>query len=441
MSENIEIYKFGGASVKNAKSIKKLRDILHNPPQRLIVIISAMGKTTNRLESLIHHLNNNPVAFNNDFMELKQFHFSVIKELFCAENHPIYNEAENLFKKTLSFCENLKGDETYDYIYDQIICLGELLSTKIISAYLNEQKIKNLWMDVRGLIKTDQSYRYANVDWTKTEELIRKQFTGTPDIFTNAGVIITQGFLGGTNIGTTTTLGREGSDFSAAIFGYALNAKNVTIWKDVPGILIADPVYFKNSKTVSQLPYNEAVELAYYGAKIIHPKTIKPLQNKSIPLRVKSFQDSKAKGTCIEDIKTVNKIPSFFIVKEDQILLSFAPKDLTFVATEGLSELFSMLSALKIRIHMMQNSAVSFSICTEYDERKIKPLIENLEQKYFIKYNTDLILLTIRNYQDFTINKVLKTEKILLEQKSRTTFQAIFKKQETKFSLDKYLSD
>jgi len=418
----MQVYKFGGASIQHAEGIRNIGNIIKNfREDQLLVVISALGQTTNKL-----------VALNNAYLlqeprahalleEIKADHFHILQDLFTNHNNPVFNDVSNTFVEIEWLLEEEPAD-TPDYIYDQIVSIGEVVSSKIISAYLVEIGCAAIWVDARNYIKTDNNYREGNVDWHKSSLEMKRSL---PAIL-NKAVVITQGFIGGTSENFTTTLGREGSDYSAAIFSACLNATALTIWKDVPGVLNADPKWFDQTEKIPELSYHDAIELTYYGATVIHPKTIKPLQNHNIPLYVKSFKDPLASGTKISGVPTPETIPSF-IFKVNQVLISIFPKDLSFIIEENLSDIFQIFHANKVKVNNMHNSAVSFSISADYEESKISNLIADLSNNYHIKYNTGLELVTIRYYNDKTIDRVTLNKEILLEIKSRHTCQILMK--------------
>ena len=410
----MRVYKFGGASVKDAAGVRNVVSILQSESDvNLMIVISAMGKTTNALETIV-----NEYYSGNSFSldSIKQYHFDIMNQLF-ERNHPIYDEVNNLFVEIEWAIENAPTG-TYAYEYDQIVSVGELLSTTIISAYLKDCGYTNRWLDARDIIRTDNTYRNARVDWELTESQIQNEVSkGLP--------ILTQGFIGCTSENFTTTLGREGSDFTAAILAHAVQAKEVVIWKDVPGILNADPRFFEDAQRLESLSYAEAIELAYFGAKVIHPKTIQPLKDKKIPLCVRSFVDSTLVGTVVsEDAEIIPFLPSF-IVKENQVLLSISAQDLSFIVEEHFSHIFLLFSECGVGVNLMQNSAVSFSVCVDNDAQKIPVLIDALKKEYKVLYNDKLTLYTIRHYSDDSMAKVLKGKTLLLEQKSRHTVQLV----------------
>ncbi len=421
----MNVFKFGGASIKDAAAVKRVAQILKMIAQDdTIVVVSAMGKITNALEKLVDavfYKKGNPDTI---LEEIKHFHMKIIKDLFPSSQHPIYNEIANTFVE-LDWSLEDETTSNYNYEYDKIVCMGEILSSKIINAYINEAGIVSTWWDIRGLIQTDNTYREGKVNWELTQELVNKELL---PFFSQTGknIIVTQGFIGGTSENFTTTLGREGSDYSAAIIAFATNATNVTIWKDVPGVLNADPKWFDKTTKLDQLSYQDAIELAYYGASIIHPKTIKPLQNRNIHLYVKSFLKPEDTGTVICDRPSSPAIPCF-IFKINQVLLSISPKDFSFIAEENLASIFNLFAEKQIKINVMQNSAISFSVSIDNDPSKVLPLIEVLKNDFRVLYNENVELITIRYYDQPTLDRVLIDKAVLLEVKTRNTVQLIVK--------------
>ena len=314
---------------------------------------------------------------------------------------------------------------SYNYHYDQVVSQGEVLATKIVAAFLNHEQVNAIWTDARGFIQTDNSYRDGKVDYALSQELVKNELL---PLFKRTNIVITQGFIGGTSENFTTTLGREGSDYTAALLAYFSDAEKVTIWKDVPGVLNADPKFFKNTKKLDELTYHDAIELTYFGASVIHPKTIKPLQNKNIPLYVKSFLKPEDPGTVIRESEKRIEVTSY-IFKTDQILLSIQPKDFSFIAEDNLAFIFNLFSKYNVHANMIQNSAISFSVCTDYDVHKIEPLIQELQEQFKVLYNKDVQLMTIRNYDDEIIAKLSAGKTILIEQKSRNTHQMVMQEE------------
>jgi len=425
----MKVFKFGGASVKDAGAVKNVATILKRySNENIIVVVSAMGKTTNALERLtdtaFYHSENNEETKGDAVAildEIKKYHFDIIDQLFPDKNHFIYNEINNSFVE-LDWAIEDKPTHTYNHEYDQMVSIGEIISTKIVAAYLNEAGITCKWQDARDFIQTDNTYREGNVDWELTQQLVNKYLS--PPLTTEGTIVITQGFIGGTSENFTTTLGREGSDYTAAIIAYTTNAESVTIWKDVPGVLNADPKWFDDTKKLDQISYQDAIELAYYGATVIHPKTIKPLQNKKIPLYVKSFLNPEETGTIINEAQSPLPLPCF-IFKVNQVLLSISPKDFSFIVEENFSAIFKLFAEKQVKINMMQNSAISFSICIDNDLHKLPDLIKTLQKEYRVLYNENLELITLRYYDQATIDRVTKNKKVLLEVKSRYTVQLV----------------
>ena len=416
---------FGGASVKDAAAIRNVSEIISLfPNEEILVVVSAIGKTTNKLEEVNQaYQSMDKAAFLKSIAELEKFHLELVNELFKSASNPIYKtikeEFDNLKTKIIS-----PSSQNYSYEYDQIVSLGEVLSSSILSAYLSENNFSAMWIDARELVQTDNNFQEANVDWKKTELAISKKIL--PKIKENK-LLITQGFIGASADGGSTTLGREGSDYSAAIFAYCCNAESVTIWKDVPGMLNADPKYFENTKKLDSISYKEALELSYYGASVIHPKTIKPLQNKSIPLYVKSFLEPLKEGTTIQENTKNDKLIPSFIMKHDQVLFSFTPLDFSFIAEENLSKLFKGLAECSAKINLMQNSALSFSILLDHLKINKEDILNRFQSDYNIKYNEGLELITIRHYDEETISKMTKGKVILVEQKTRETARFVVK--------------
>ncbi|SDJ80736.1 aspartate kinase [Pedobacter sp. ok626] len=423
----MKIYKFGGASVKDAEGVRNVSSIIQNHKgNELLIVVSAMGKMTNKLEDLTKAYLNSQDDVLQIFEEIKQYHFNILNQLFPDHNHPIFNDVVNTFVEIDWLIEE-EPEDAPDYIYDQIVSIGEIISTKILAAYLGTLQNNVKWVDARNFVHTDNTYREGLVNWEKTEAEIQENLAP----ILKDHIAVTQGFIGSTSENFTTTLGREGSDYSAAIFSACLNAESMTIWKDVPGVLNADPKWFDETERIPQLSYHDAIELAYYGATVIHPKTIKPIQNKNIPLYVRSFLHPDAEGTDITDLKNHLPVPSF-IFKVNQALLSIFPKDFSFIIEENLSHIFSLFHNHRVKINTMLNSAISFSISFDYDAKKLESLIADLSKDYKIKYNTDVELVTIRYYNQETIDRVTVNKNILLEVKSRNTCQIVMRdKKET----------
>lgn len=420
----MKVFKFGGASVKDAAAVKNVAGILKKySGEKLVVVISAMGKTTNALEQLCDAFYFKKGNANEILEDIRKFHTDILNELFPDKNHPVFNSIHNTIVE-LEWAIEEAPTHSYDCEYDQIVSIGEILSTRILSAYLEEAGIKNKWWDVRDFVKTDNTYREGKVDWTITEKLVKEELL--PFLEKNNGPVITQGFIGVTSENFTTTLGREGSDYTAAILAWCLDAESVTIWKDVPGVLNADPKWFDETRLIPQLTYQDAIELTYYGATVIHPKTIKPLQNKKIPLLVRSFVDPSKEGTKICDEQVNLPVPCF-IFKVNQVLLSISPKDFSFIVEENLGDIFELFAKHRVKMNVMLNSAISFSVSVDNDTQKLPDLIAKLRENYRVLYNENAELVTIRYYDQATIDRVTAGKQIFLEVKSRYTVQIVMK--------------
>ncbi|MDC9723223.1 MAG: aspartate kinase [Urechidicola sp.] len=413
----MNIFKFGGASVKDATSVKNLAKVLkHEEVNDTLVIISAMGKMTNAFEKIVTAYLNKTSDLGKSIESVKSFHKTILESLFENNNHSAFLTVEGLFKQLTHFLKENKSAD-YNFVYDQIVPYGEMLSTKIVSEYLLDIGVENNWLDVRKFIKTDSNHRDAKVDWELTENQI------TQNIDTSK-LNITQGFVGG-NEKITTTLGREGSDFTAALFAYCLNAESVTIWKDVDGVLNADPRKFNDPILLNQISYKEAIEMAFYGASVIHPKTLKPLENKLIPLKVRSFENLNSKGTVVykgEDI--VPKVPCF-IQKENQILVSISALDFSFILEHNLSDIFQHLHKFKLKVNLIQNSALSFSMCIEDRFNTFEDFYNTIRSRFKMAYNKNVTLYTIRHFDATSKSKIENNNKVLLRQTSRETVQIV----------------
>ena len=413
----MQILKFGGASIKNSTNIKKVADILKNIDcNNTIVIVSAIGKTTNAFESIIELYLKDSDQFTNSIIELHNFHINILKELF-TENHAIYKIIKDDFIEISNFFKKNKSPN-YNFIYDQIISFGEILSSKILNEYLTSIGIKSSYKDVRELIKTDSYYRNSNIDWEITKKNILKEKF-------DSNITLTQGFIASNEDNFTTTMGREASDYTAAVFAYCLSANSVTIWKDVDGILNADPKKFNNTILLEKISYDEAIELAFYGASVIHPKTIQPLQKKEIPLYVKSYNNPTGTGTCVSKSKTLfPKIPCY-ILKENQILISISSLDFSFTINDKTKSILNLLSKNKIKINLTQNSAISLTLCVEDDYNNIDELTDELKSNFKIHIEKKLNLYTVRNLEKKTINEFKKNKDILIDQMYNNTSQFI----------------
>ncbi|OOG69611.1 aspartate kinase [Algoriphagus sp. A40] len=416
------IYKFGGASVKDSAAVKNLTEILRNRLRKnMVVVVSAMGKTTNSLESILSKKLNGE-DFSENSAILKLFHQEICRELF-PEGHSVFPQLDNLFFHLNNLLEKKLSRENYDEFYDSIVGFGELVSSRIVAEYLCSQSLIVLWQDAREVIHTDSDFRFAKIDWEKTRNSCQASWKPILENFP----ILTQGFIGSDPKGRSTTLGREGSDFTAAILAKSLDAGSVTIWKDVPGVLNADPKLFPNTRKFEELGYREAAEMTYFGASVIHPKTIKPLANAGIPLFVKSFLDPEAPGTKIHANAASHHVPTI-VLKKDQILVSFKVTDFTFIEEKHIHRVYEQLQALKLRVNMLQLSAISISIVIDAQLFKLEQLLEKLKSEFEIRYNEGLELLTILHPKQEEIPTFLEGFEILLEQASRNTFQVVRRK-------------
>ena len=416
----MQIFKFGGASVKDAEGVKNLAHVLSKVGYaHTLIVVSAMGKTTNAMETVIANYFDAKHQLQSSLQEVKKFHNNILLDLFENESHPVFKTVDKLFQEIVLFFDHNKSPN-YNFVYDQVIGFGELISTTIISHYLNEIGITNTWLDVRDLIKTDDYYRNSKVHWNQTQELISTNVD-------TSKLNITQGFLGSDSNNFTTTLGREGSDYTAAVFAYCLNANSVTIWKDVPGVLNADPRYFENAELLHQISYTEAIELSYYGASVIHPKTLQPLQRKEIPLLVKSFLNPENEGTTVgKDLVLNPKVPCY-ILKNNQVLISLSSLDFSYIVEDNISHIFSLLHDYKMKVSMIQNSAISFSVCIENNYDNLERLLLHLKAKYKVSSQKAVKLYTIRHYNQQAIHDLEAEKEILLKQITPEIVQIITK--------------
>ena len=409
------VFKFGGASIKNAEAIKNMTSIIKKyVDNRLLVVVSAMGKTTNALEDILSKSRKGESTIE-ELRLLKDYHLNIVSQLFESADAPI-DQLNTIFEELE---RSIASETPYDEHYDQVVSKGELLSSTIVSNYLSTTGVNTTWVDSRDYILTDDNFRAAYVNWEESQAEINKLKK-----LLDQSIVLTQGFIGKAKNGKSTTLGREGSDFSAAVFATCLNAESVTVWKDVPGILNADPKLVADAQLFNQLPYKEAAEMTYYGASVIHPKTIKPLANKNIPLYVRSFDHPDEPGTIIHECELKTILPTT-IVKTDQCLVSFRVIDFTFINEENLSLIFGELAKLDIKINIMQNSAISFSIVIDYRPDKVEALLDHMKDHFEIRYNTGLVLVTVKNYQQNQIEEYRKGKKLLLEQVSRNNYRAL----------------
>ncbi len=416
----MRVFKFGGASVKDAKAVKNVAKVLEQTGfSNLVIIISAMGKTTNAIEKIVESYLNKKTGLSVLILDLRAYHFTIIHQLFEEKQHSVFQKLDSLFKDIETTLKRNKSTQ-YDFIYDQIVSYGELISTTIVSEYLNYAGFTNVWLDARDMIKTDHSYRDATVDWQATQQNIVNKVDKN-------NLTITQGFIGSDTNNFTTTLGREGSDYTAGIFGYCLNAQSVSIWKDVPGVLNGDPRVFENTQLLSHVSYEEAIELAFYGASVIHPKTIQPLQRKEIPLYVKSFLHPENDGTSVKKGQPLDPYLPCYIVKKNQILVSLSSLDFSFIVEDNISELFNLFHQYHIKVDLIQNSAISFSVCLDDKFGHFKELLQKLKSKFKVTYNTDVSLFTIRHFTHEAIQSLEKEKDILLKQITRETYQMVSK--------------
>jgi aspartate kinase len=414
----MRIFKFGGASVKDASGVKNVVEVLRKVGhENTLIVVSAMGKTTNALEEVIRCYFHDKEQLTTAIETVKQYHLQLVSELFNTVPDTLSNRLQELFNEMDYFLEHNKSPN-YNFVYDQMVSCGELWSTVIVHAYFNEVGLQTNWLDVRNLIKTDDSYRDAVVDWQQTEKNIQQAVQ--PKL-----LYVTQGFLGSDANGFTTTLGREGSDYTAAIFGYSLGAESVTIWKDVPGVLNADPRYFNETVLLQQISYREAIELAFYGASVIHPKTLQPLQSKEIPLFVKSFVNPLLPGTKVS--RGAHLVPETpcFIVKKNQHLLSVSSKDFSFVMENNIRDIFDLLHQYKIKVNMIQNSAISFSVCVEDKFLRFHELTAKLQDKFVVHTHENVSLYTIRHFTQEAIQSLEEKHEILLKQVMDQTIQVV----------------
>ncbi len=418
----MKVFKFGGASLKDAAGIKNVAAILQQyKTESLVVVVSAMGKTTNALEAVVDaHAKQNGQALDL-YKALQEHHYAIMRELFDAGDE-VFSIVNDTFVEGEWMLEE-KPAENYDYMYDQIVCVGELVSSKIAAAYLNKVGLLTHWLDARDVVATDNTYREGWVIWDKTKANTQKQ---VQPLLEKGGFVLTQGFIGATSENFTTTLGREGSDYSAAIFSFCLDAESMSIWKDVPGVLNADPRLFENVVKLDRLSYKEAIEMTYYGAQVIHPKTIKPLQNKNIPLYVKSFLDPQAPGTEISS-DTEEAYPPIIVVEKNQALLHISTTDYSFVAEQHMARLFAEMAELRIFVNMMQNTAISFTICVPNAPDRVQKFVQQVSDQFRVKMEEGLELITIRHYNEDTVENLKKGKIVLFEERIRNTLQMVIK--------------
>jgi len=418
----MKVFKFGGASVDSVSRIRNLPVILEKyGSEKLLIVISAMGKTTNALEKVAEAFYARDLKKALElFQKIKDSHMDIAQFLGFSEDKVFQRRMTDFFTE-VEWLLNDKPERSFDYYYDQIVCIGELLSTSIVSNYLNGTGSINVWVDVRDIFATDDQFRAAAINWDKTLDRIREHIS---PIFTESNIVLTQGFIGSTDANESTTLGREGSDYSAAIFANGLKAESLTIWKDVEGVMNADPKVFPDARLISELGYDEVIEMAFYGAQVIHPKTIKPLQNKNIPLFVKCFLDSNLPGTVIHS-KHIDNLPPVIVLKKDQVLIHLRSKNYSFVGEEGAARLFKILSRLHIQANLLQTGAVILQVCTDYIPEKIDRLAGEASLLFDVEVEKGLTLLTIRHHQKDMLDKMITGRKVVLQQWSPETVQTL----------------
>lgn len=414
----MRVFKFGGASVKDANGVKNVLNVLEKTGfSNLVIVISAMGKTTNALEHIVELYSNNSKELKTSLRDLEVYHNEILETLFENKQHPVFKRIEGLLLDMQTTLNRNKSTQ-YDYIYDQIVSYGELISTTIVSEYLNHKGYQNEWLDARDFIKTDNIYRDAEVHWETTQHLILEKINKN-------SLSITQGFIGSDENNFTTTLGREGSDYTAGILAYCLSADSVSIWKDVPGVLNADPRVFDKTQLLSHISYEEAIELAFYGASVIHPKTIQPLQRKEIPLYVKSFLNPADPGTSVKKGQPLDPHLPCYIVKKNQVLVSLSSLDFSFIVENNISEIFNLFHQYHIKVDLIQNSAISFSVCLDDKFDHFEKLLGKLKAKFRVTYNTNVSLFTIRHFTNEAITSLENNKDILLKQITRETYQMV----------------
>jgi aspartate kinase len=416
----MNIFKFGGASVNSADGVRNFVKIVQYYREEMVIVLSAMGKTTNALEEIVDAFVSKQEGIDSKVISLQKYHTDIINELFAKKDDRVFLKIESFFEQLRAYLQK-SPSLIYEFDYDQIVCFGELISTTIVSEYLRLSGTPNKWVDIRTCLKTDDTYKEGRIDWELSQKLVPQTFG-----FTNTFVYITQGFLGGTTTNQTTTLGREGSDYTAAILSYILDVDKLAIWKDVPGIMNADPKWLSDAQKLERISYKEAIELAFYGAKVIHPKTIQPIKKKKIPLQVRSFLDINEPGTLISmAYKKQDQLIPVYIRKQDQVLISIRPCDFSFILEENLSALFSVFAKHRMKVNLIQNSAISFSVCVDNSDRRLKNLIAEISINFEVKYNENVELITIRHHNSEAVERMTNGRQILLEQRSRDTAQFV----------------
>ncbi len=418
----MKVFKFGGASIKHAEAIHNIKDIIESFSEDLVIVISASGKTTNALEQVVDTATRDKQGAFQQLQEILNQHLQLAKGLGDKVGDAYAEQLPALIESVEPYLKQADA-LPYDQLYDQVVSLGELLSTKLVSLYLNQHGVTNQWMDIRPIIRTDDNFRDGRVDWQLTTAAVQEQLL--PHL--NQQHVITQGFLGGTGNGLTTTLGREGSDYTASILAYCLPAEAVMIWKDVPGVLNADPRYFESVTKIDYLSYKDAIEMTYFGAKVIHPKTIQPLQKKKIPLYVKSFIEPKGEGTIIKDQSEFSFIPPMIVVKPNQVLLQLSTLDYSFIAEDHLSYIYDQFARSKVKMNLVQNSAISLRISFDRDERKLNRLLEGLDAKFEVRHDFPLKMITLRYYNEDLLHQMKQSGQVILEERMRNTAQLLLK--------------
>lgn len=416
----MKIFKFGGASTKDAENVRNVVSVIEKTQETdLVIVVSAMGKMTNALEVVVMDYFDS-ADYANALNLVYQFHFDLLNELFLDPSHSVYLKVESLFTDITRFL-SVNKSKNHAFVYDQVVSQGEMLSSIIISAFFKENGVENTWLDVRHCIKTDDTYREGRVDWEFTQKNIAT-------IVNRKGITITQGFIGAEHQNNfSTTLGREGSDYTAAIFGYCLNAESVTIWKDVPGVLNADPRYFAQTQLFEHISYREAIELAFYGASVIHPKTLQPLQRKEIPLYVKSFFEPMEPGTKVGPGDSLVPMTSCFILSKNHVLISLSSLDFSFMMEDNISEVFQLLHEYQMKVKLIQNSAISFSVCVDNKYNNLEALLTRLREKFSVSWNENVNLYTIRHFNPLEVKALTENKEVLLKQESRETVQLVIK--------------
>lgn len=417
----MKVFKFGGASVKDATGIRNLEQIVRSETGNLIVVVSALGKTTNALEIVLKSWQSEEKVWKDHLEAVLLYHMNAAETLF-PENDVVITLLNNSFSTLKTFLTD-NGATEFDSDYDQIVSFGELWSTLLVGEYLKRSGIKTDVTDIRKILITDDRHRDANVQWEESNTMVKANFT-----FENVKCYVTQGFIGGTVNGKSTTLGREGSDYTAAILANILDAESVTVWKDVPGLLNADPRWFPDAEKLDEVSYREAVEMTFSGAKVIHPKTIKPLQNKQIPLFVKSFISPSLPGTKVTATPDLQRIIPVYIKKENQVLLTLLPRDFSFVMGDNLGRLLNTLQANKIKVNLVEASAVSIDVCVDDDRQRVEDILTELKSEYSALYNEGVEMLTVRHYNAGSVDKITRGREILLEQRTRSTVRFVAKK-------------